>query len=65
MYIFLKTTHRDEFNGIIHAAPILKKVTPVWNLILDSRAPGQVSHEFGPTLRDESNGIGFTALSSQ
>ncbi len=26
---------------------------------------GQMSHEFGPTLRDESNGIGLVVLSGQ
>ncbi len=28
MYIFLKTTHRDEFNGISHARLNLKKNDP-------------------------------------
>ncbi len=65
MYIFLKPTHRDEFNGISHARPNFEKMTRVRNPILDPRAPGQVSHEFGPTLRDESNGIGLVVLSGQ
>ncbi len=62
MYIFLKTTYRDEFNfEPISIAPILKKMTP----ILDPRASGQVNREFRPTLRDESNGIGLVVLSGQ
>ncbi len=65
MYIFLKTTHRDEFNGISHARLNLKKTTPARNPILDSRAMDQVRHEFGPTLRDESNGISLVVLSGQ
>ncbi len=28
MYISLKTTHRDEFNGISHARPNLEKNDP-------------------------------------
>ncbi len=39
MYIFLKTTHRDEFNGISHARPNFEKMTPAREPILDLRVP--------------------------
>ncbi len=65
MYIFLKTTNRDEFNGINHAHPNFEKMTRARDPILDLRVPSQVSHGFGSTLRDESNGIRLVVLSGQ
>ncbi len=40
-------------------------MTPAPDPILDPLAPGQVSLEFGSTLRDESNSISLVVLSSQ
>ncbi len=65
MYIFLKTTHRDELNGISHARLNFEKMTPARDPILGPRAPGQVSHEFGSTLCDEFNGTDLVVLSGQ
>ncbi len=65
MYIFFKTTHRDEFNGTVTPTITLKKMTVARNPILDPRVPGQVSHKFGPTFCDKSNGIGLVVLSGQ
>ncbi len=65
MYIFLKTTHRDEFNGISHARPNFEKMTPAREPILDLRVPGQVGHEFGSTLREKPNGTALVILSGQ
>jgi hypothetical protein len=46
-------------------APILKKMTPARDPILDPQVPGQVSYEFWSNLRDESSGIGLVVLSGQ